>query len=70
MFEDCNYEADNGYNQDILTGDEPASEDLPEIGTWGHKVDAADVKFGETLTEAAIDGREVQRDILRSSRRH
>ena len=28
------YEADNGHNQDILTGDKPASEDLPAIGTW------------------------------------
>ena len=33
-----------------MTGDEQASEDLPEIGTWGQKEDAADVKFGEALT--------------------
>ncbi|KAK3783840.1 hypothetical protein RRG08_031681 [Elysia crispata] len=36
--------------QDNLTGDEQGSEDLPEIGTWGQKEDAADVKFGEALT--------------------
>ena len=44
------YEADKGYDQDNLIGDEQASEDLPEIGTWGKKEDAADVKFGEALT--------------------
>ena len=44
------YEADKGHVQDNLTGDEQGSEDLPEIGTWGQKEDAADVKFGEALT--------------------
>ena len=28
------YEVDNGFDQDIFTGDEPASNDLLEIGTW------------------------------------
>ena len=50
VVEDYDYEADNGYDQDNLTGDEQASEDLPEIGTSGQKEDAADVKFGEALT--------------------
>ena len=31
--EDYDYEADNGHDQDNLTGDEPASEDLLELGT-------------------------------------
>ena len=48
VVEDYDYEADN--DQDNLTGDEQASEDLPEIGTWGQKQDAADAKFGEALT--------------------
>ena len=48
VVEDYDYEADNG--QDNLAGDEQGSEDLPEIGTWGQKEDAADVKFGEALT--------------------
>ena len=47
VVEDYGYEADNDHN---LTGDEQASKDLPEIGTWGQKEDAADVKFGEALT--------------------
>ena len=42
------YEADNAQHN--LAGDEQGSEDLPEIGTWGQKEDAADVKFGEALT--------------------
>ena len=50
VVEDYGYEADNGHLQDILTGDEPASEDLPKICTWGQKEDAADIKFGEALT--------------------
>ena len=40
-------EADKGHDQDNLTGDKQGSEDLPEIGTWGQKEDAADVKFSE-----------------------
>ena len=48
VVEDYDYEADNG--QDNHAGDEQGSEDLPEIGTWGQKEDAADVKFGEALT--------------------
>ncbi|KAK3791639.1 hypothetical protein RRG08_058021 [Elysia crispata] len=48
VVEDYDYEADNG--QDNLAGDEQGSEDLPEIGTWAQKEDAADVKFGEALT--------------------
>ena len=48
VVEDYNYEADNGYCH--LTAYEQVSEDLPEIGTWGQKEDAADVKFGEALT--------------------
>ena len=48
VVEDYDYKADNG--QDNLAGDEQGSEDLPEIGTWGQKEDAADVKFGEALT--------------------
>ena len=44
------YEADNGHNQDVLTGIETASEDLPEIGTWGEKEDNVEVKFVEALT--------------------
>ena len=43
VVEDYYYEADKGHDQDNLTGDEQASEDLPEIGTWGQKEDAADV---------------------------
>ena len=31
------YEVDNGFDQDILTGDEPASKDLPEVGTWDRR---------------------------------
>ena len=50
VVEDYDYEADNGHDQDNLTGDEQASVDLPEIGSWGQKEDAADVKFGEALT--------------------
>ena len=50
VVEDYDYEENNGHDQDNLTGDVQASEDLPEIGTWGHKEDAADVKFGEALT--------------------
>ena len=50
VVEDYDYEADNGHVQDNLAGDEQDSEDLPEIGTWGQKEDAADVKFGEALT--------------------
>ena len=48
VVEDYDHEADD--DQDNLTDDEQASEDLPEIGTWGQKEDAADVKFGEALT--------------------
>ena len=48
VVEDYDYEAEN--DQDNLTADEQASEDLPEIGTWGQKEDAAGVKFGEALT--------------------
>ena len=75
VVEDYDYEADKGHDQDNLTGAEPACEDLPQIGTWGQKEDAADVKFGEVLKHdqksgAAIDGPEVQRDNLRSSRLH
>ena len=50
VVEDYDYEAHNGHDQDNLTGDKQASEDLPEIGIWGQKEDAADVKFGEALT--------------------
>ena len=50
VVEDYDYEADKGHVQDNLAGDEQGSEDLPEIGTWGQKEDAADVKFGEALT--------------------
>ena len=50
VVEDYDYETDKGHDQDNLTGDEQASEDLPEIGTCGQKEDAADVKFGEALT--------------------
>ena len=32
VVEDYDYEANNGHDQDNLTGDEQASEDLPEIG--------------------------------------
>ena len=35
VVEDYDYEADKGHDQDNLNGDEHASEDLPEIGTWG-----------------------------------
>ena len=45
MVADYDYDADN--DQDNLTGDEQGYEDLPEIGTWGLKEDAADVKFGK-----------------------
>ena len=50
VVEDYDYEANNRHDQDNLTDDEQASEDLPEIGTWGQKEDAVDVKFGEALT--------------------
>ena len=50
VVEDYDYEADKGHDQDNFTGDEQASENLPEIGTCGLKEDAADVKFGEALT--------------------
>ncbi|KAK3788520.1 hypothetical protein RRG08_030221 [Elysia crispata] len=49
VVEDYDYEADKGHDQDNLAGDEQGSEDLPEIGTWGQKEDAADFKFGEAL---------------------
>ncbi|RUS68768.1 hypothetical protein EGW08_023471 [Elysia chlorotica] len=48
VVEDYDYEADNG--QDNLVDDEQGSEDLPEIGTWEQKEDAAGVKFSEALT--------------------
>ena len=48
VVEDYDYEADNGHYQDVLAGDEQDSEDLPEIGTWGQKEDAADIKSGVT----------------------
>ncbi|KAK3785125.1 hypothetical protein RRG08_021925 [Elysia crispata] len=63
VVEDYDYEADNG--QDNLTGDEQGSEDLPEIGTWGQKEDAADVKFGEAL--AYDQNRELQMLVERFS---
>ena len=44
VVEDYDYEADKGHDQDNLTGDEQASEDLPEIGTWRQKEDDADVR--------------------------
>ena len=71
VIKDYDYEADRGHVQDNLTGDEQGSEDLPEIGTRGQKEDAADVKFGGALTydQNRDVGPEVQRDILRSSRR-
>ena len=50
VVEDYDYEANNGHDQDNLTGDEQASEDLSEIITWGQKEDAVNVKFGEALT--------------------
>ena len=50
VVEDYDYEANNRHDQDNLTDDEQASEDLPEIGTWGQKEDATDAKFGEALT--------------------
>ena len=50
VVEDYDYEANNGHDQDNLTGDEQAPEDLPEIGSWGQKEDTAHVKFGEALT--------------------
>ena len=50
VVEDYDYEANNGHDQDNLTGDEQASEDLCEIITWGQKEDAVNVKFGEALT--------------------
>ncbi|KAK3732965.1 hypothetical protein RRG08_002574 [Elysia crispata] len=59
------YEADKGHDQDNLTGDEQGSEDLPEIGTWGQKEDAADVKFGEALTYD--QNRELQMMVQRFS---
>ena len=75
VVEDYDYEADKGHDQDNLACDERGSEDLPEIGTWGQKEDAADVKFGEALTYD--QNRELQmlvqrfRDIiLRSSWRY
>ena len=72
VVEDYDYDPNNGHDQDNLIGDEQASEDLPEIGTWGQKEDAVDVMYGEVLTYD--QNRElqfmVQRDILRSSRRH
>ncbi|RUS69253.1 hypothetical protein EGW08_022986 [Elysia chlorotica] len=48
VVEDYDYDADNDQNNPA--DDEQGSEDLPEIGTWGQKEDAADVKFGEALT--------------------
>ncbi|RUS77523.1 hypothetical protein EGW08_014707 [Elysia chlorotica] len=48
VVEDYDYDADN--DQDNPADDEQGSEDLPEIGTWGQKEDAADVKFDEALT--------------------
>ena len=63
VVEDYDYEADN--DQDNLTGDEQASEDLHEIGTWGQKEDAADVKFGEALTYD--QNREIQLMVQRFS---
>ena len=65
VVEDYDYEANNGHDQDKLTGDEQASEDLPEIGTWGQKEDAADVKFGEALTYD--QNRELQMMVQRFS---
>ena len=50
VVEDYDYEANSGHDQDNLTGAEQASEDIPEISTWGQKEDAADFKFGEALT--------------------
>ena len=50
VVEDYDYDPNNGHDQDNLIGDEQASEDLPEIGTWGQKEDAVDVKYGEVLT--------------------
>ncbi|KAK3781801.1 hypothetical protein RRG08_026983 [Elysia crispata] len=65
VVEDYDYEADKRHDQDNLTGDEQASEDLPEIGTWGQKEDAADVKFGEALTNGR--NRELQLMVQRFS---
>ena len=65
MVEDYDYESDNGHDQDDLTDDEQASEDLPEIGTWGKKENAADVKFGEALTYD--QNRELQLRVQRFS---
>ncbi|RUS72103.1 hypothetical protein EGW08_020129 [Elysia chlorotica] len=48
VVEDYDYDADNDQNNPA--DDEQGSEDLPKIGTWGQKEDAADVKFGEALT--------------------
>ena len=48
-----------------MTGDEQGSEDVPEIGTWGQKEDAADVKFGEALTYD--QNRELQMMVQRFS---
>ncbi|RUS74830.1 hypothetical protein EGW08_017387 [Elysia chlorotica] len=42
VVEDYDYDADN--DQDNPADGEQGSEDLPEIGTWGQKEDAADVK--------------------------
>ena len=50
VVEDYDCKASKGHDQDNLTGDEQASEDLPEIGSWGQKKDAVDVKLGEALT--------------------
>ena len=65
VVEDYDCEADKRHDQDNLTGDEQASEDLPEIGTWGQKEDAADVKFGEALTNG--QNRELQLMVQRFS---
>ena len=37
VVEDYDYEANEGHDQDNLTGDEQGSEDLPEIGTWDRR---------------------------------
>ena len=60
VVEDYDYEADKGHDQDNLTGDKQASEDLP---IWGQKEDLADVKFGEALTYD--QNRELQLMVLR-----
>ena len=65
VVEDYDYEADKGHDQDNLIGAEQASEDLPEIGTWGQKEDAADVKFGVALTNG--QNRELQLLVQRFS---